>query len=114
MKYANKSIGFAPNLVPLIKNGTKTLTYRVGDKYSFLEVGDRINVSDSSTGETIAEVEIIEKSYTNFGNLPKDRKGHELYSSREKQRATFKKYYGRDILDSEKILILGFKVIHQM
>jgi hypothetical protein len=46
MKYPDKSIKFASNLVPLIKNGTKTLTYRMGDKYEYLEVGDTVMVQE--------------------------------------------------------------------
>jgi uncharacterized protein YqfB (UPF0267 family) len=111
MNYQDKSIGFAKNLVPLIENGTKTLTYRMGDKYNFLEVGDQIAVSDSSNSRVFAEIDIIEKSHTTFGNLPTDRKGHEVYHSKEDQRATFKKYYQKNIEDSEPILVLGFKVI---
>jgi len=32
MNYANKTIGFASNLVLLVLNGSKTLTYRLGDR----------------------------------------------------------------------------------
>ena len=104
------SIGFASDLVPLIQNGTKTLTYRVGDKYTFLNVGDIIPIRDSATNKIFADVEITEKSYTTFKDLPIDRSGHEVYPSKEKQRETFKKYYG-DVEDESKILILGFKVL---
>lgn len=105
------AVGFAPDLVPLIKNGSKTLTYRVGDKYKFLKVGDKVPLMDSSTGEVFAEVEVTEKSQTNFGWLPIDRKGHEIYQSKIEQRETFEKYYGKVITDNEKMLILGFRVL---
>ncbi len=104
------SIGFAQNLVPLIQNGTKTLTYRLGDKYTFLNVGDKIAVRDSSTNTVFAEVEITEKSYTTFKDLPIDRVGHEVYSTKEKQRETFEKYYGI-VKAKDRILVLGFKLL---
>lgn len=104
------SIGFAHNLVPLIKNGSKTLTYRVGDKYSFLNVGDCIFIGDSSNQTDFAEVEITEKTFTTFKDLPINREGHEKYTSKEQQREIFNTYYG-DVSDNEKILILGFKVL---
>jgi len=110
MKYSNKAIGFAENLVHLIKSGSKILTYRLGDKYDFLKVGDVINVKDSSTGEVFGEVEITEKSSTAFKDLPIDREGHEKYSSKEEQRKTFEKYYDK-VRDEDKIIILGFKLI---
>ena len=50
---ADISIGFASNLVPLVLDGSKTLTYRIGDKYDFLKVGDEIDVRDSSNDNVL-------------------------------------------------------------
>lgn len=106
------SIGFAPNLVPLILNGSKTLTYRIGDKYDFLQVGNEIDVRDSSNDKVFAKVKIIEKGYTTFADLPIGRAGHEVYSSKQEQRNTFEKYYG-EVKNNDKVLILGFTVIEK-
>lgn len=106
-----KSIGFAPKLVPLVKNESKTLTYRLGMKYDFLKVGDTIPVIDSSTNAVFGEVKITVKSYTTFRDLPLNREGHETYPSKEKQREAFAEYYGRLLEDTDKILNLGFKLI---
>jgi len=108
----NISIGFAPNLVPLILDGTKTLTYRIGDKYDFLKIGDEIDVRDSSNDKVFAKVKIIEKDYTTFADLPIDRVGHEVYSSKQEQRDTFEKYYS-EVKDEDKILVLGFSVMQK-
>lgn len=110
---AKDSIGFAPELVPLIKNGIKTFTYRIGDKYNFLKAGDRIKIRDSSNDTIFAEVEIIKKTFLPFKDLPIDRKGHEVYKSKQHQRQIFKKYYKKIISDEEKMLILEFKVVNQ-
>lgn len=104
------SIGFAGDLVPLVLNGSKTLTYRIGDKYSFLKLGDEINVRNSLTEKVFGRVRIIEKGWTTFKDLPIDRKGYELYSSKEEQRETFERYYGK-INDEDKVLILGFRLL---
>ena len=104
------SIGFAPNLVPLILKGAKTFTYRLGDKYGFLQVGDEIDIRDSSNDKVFGRVEIKEKSYTTFKDLPIERKGHEVYKSKQEQKETFEKYYG-GVKDDEKMLILGFKLV---
>ncbi len=104
------SIGFAANLVPLIKNGSKTLTYRIGNKYALLNVGDSISISNSSNNEIFADIEITEKSYTTFKDLPIDRVGHEIYESKQKQKETFEKYY-KTVNDNDKILVLGFKLL---
>jgi ribosomal protein S18 acetylase RimI-like enzyme len=104
------SIGFAPDLAPLILNGSKTLTYRIGDKYDFLEVGNEIDVRDDSSDTIFAKVKITEKGYTTFAELPIDRIGHEKYGSKQEQRQTFEKYYG-SVNDNDQILILAFEVI---
>ena len=104
-------IGFAPNLVPLIKKGTKTLTYRVGDKYGYLKVGDKILFKNSENNKVVGELEITETNWTTFKDLPIDRQGHEIYPSKQAQKDTFKKYYKQDIKDNEPILVLGFKLL---
>lgn len=106
-------IGFAPNLVPLILNGTKTLTYRKGEKYDFLKVGDEIDVKDSSNGKVFAKVKIINKTYRAFSDLPINGIGHEFYSSKQEMRETFEKYYG-EIKDTDKLLVLEFSVIKKL
>lgn len=106
------SIGFAANFVPLILNGSKTLTYRIGDRYDFLEIGDEIDIKDSSNEKVFGRIKITEKSYTTFEDLPIDRKGHEVYKSKLEQRETFEKYYGQ-VDDKDKMLILGFELIQK-
>lgn len=106
------SIGFASDLVPLILDGTKTLTYRVGDKYGFLQVGDEIDVRNSADDTVFAKVKISEKSHTTFKDLPINRDGHEIYASKDEQRSVFEKYYGQ-VNDEDVILVLGFDVIEK-
>ncbi len=105
-------IGFVPDLVPLVISGEKTLTYRLEDNYNYdiLQPGDLVKTINSETEETFAELEIVDKSYTTFGNLPLDAEEHERYSSKEEQRDTFHKYYNREIKDDERIIILEFKI----
>lgn len=114
MNHTDKVIGFASDLVPRVLKGSKTLTYRLGDKWSFLEVGDTIQTEDSSSNKVFAELEIISKEVGTFGTLRDDREGHEEYRSLEERRATFEKYYKRPVTDAEPALILGFKVIRRV
>ncbi|MFZ1258402.1 MAG: ASCH domain-containing protein [Candidatus Saccharimonas sp.] len=111
---SNKTIGFAPELVPLVLNGSKTLTYRVGDKYNFLQVGDKIMTKNSSTGKIFAQLEITGKEIGTFGTLRDDRAGHEVYRSTQERRETFEKYYKRPIGNDEPATIIGFKVIKKV
>lgn len=111
MSYPTRKIGFAPDLVILIQNGVKVVTYRLGDKYDFLKKGDIISAVDDSSGDTFGAIEILEKSYTTFGKLPVDRKGHEVYSSKQIQRHVFEGYYKRKISDSDRCIVLEFRLI---
>jgi hypothetical protein len=91
-------LGFAKQLVSLVKDGSKTLTYRLGEKYTFLQSGDRLMVEDSST-------------HTPFADLPTDRHGHEVYASKSEQRKVFEGFYKRTVDDTEQVLIIEFKVL---
>jgi hypothetical protein len=112
MHSPGKVILFHPTLAPLIKSGAKTLTYRLDDDgLDDLTVGDRTVAEDSASGQVFAELEITEKRFTTFAELPIDRHGNVAHRSKEAQRLAFKGYYGRDIQDSERVLILGFRVV---
>jgi len=114
MKHTDRIIGFASDLVPLILNGSKTLTYRLGDKWGFLEAGDTILTENSDTDKVFAELEILNKEKSTFGTLHNNRQGHEMYRTTEERRETFSKYYNRPIMDGESALILEFKVLNKV
>lgn len=104
------SIGFAHELVHLVLNEEKIYTYRLGERYKSIKVGDEGNARDSSTNKAFARIKITEKSSTTFIDLPTNKKGHEVYSSKEEQRQVFEKYYTQ-INDNDEVTILGFKLI---
>ncbi|MBI5530545.1 MAG: ASCH domain-containing protein [Candidatus Doudnabacteria bacterium] len=106
----NKEIGFAPDLVKLVKSGEKTKTYRLGNKYDFLNPGDVIPTKNSESGEVFAELKITNKAYTTFKDLPLNNSGHEIYGTKEEQRNLFEKYYGRKVEDDEFVIVLSFEV----
>jgi len=108
------TISFASNLVPLILDGSKTLTYRLGEKYASVEIGDILSTKDSSTGEVFAKIEITLKEKGTFATLRDDREGHEVYRTPEERRATFERYYNRPVSDDEPVIILGFKLLRQI
>ncbi len=105
------SIGFAKELAPMILDGSKFFTYRLGNKFDFLNVGDKINARDSSNNKNFGIIVIISKTYTLFNNLPLDRKGHEIYKSKDHQKEIFKGYYKREIDDNEKVLVFEFHLL---
>lgn len=114
MYHDQVTLGFAKSLVPLVKDGSKTLTYRLGEKYAFLQSGDRLTVEDSSTHAPFAEIEIIGVSKTTFADLPINRQGHEIYSSKTEQRKVFEGFYKRPVDDMEQVLIIEFKVLRHL
>jgi len=113
MRYKDKSIKFSSNLVPLIKNKSKTLTYRIGKKYDYLKKGDIVMFQESGKkGNGIfAEVEITDKYHKAFGELSHKAPGHEKFSSKEEMRNTYERYYKQEIKNDQEILVLGFTVI---
>ncbi len=105
------ALSFAPNLVPLIQAGEKTLTYRLGQKYDSIQIGDLVQVKNSDTKEVFATVKILDKSWTTFLQFPIQQLGHEVYSTKDEQRKVFKDYYGRIITDEEPMLVFKFMVV---
>ena len=111
MHHDNVILGFAEELVPLVKDGSKTLTYRLGLKYDFLQKDDTLLVENSATHIPFAEIEIIGTTKTSFIDLPIDRRGHDTYSSKEEQRQTFERYSKRPVLDNDDVIMIEFKVL---
>lgn len=104
------NIKFKDYLIPLIKSGDKVLTYRKGDKYEPLEVGDIVHFINSANGTREGQIKIIGKDYTTFIELPYDAEGHEKYASKRHQKEVFESYYG-EINDEDKILVLRFETV---
>ena len=102
---------FAHELVGQIKDGTKTFTYRLGDKYDFLQTGDQIDVVNSSNERKFGKIEIIYKTKRLFKELPINQEGHESYDTEEEMRGVFGKYYGKKINDNEEFCVFEFRFI---
>lgn len=104
-------LGFAEELIPLVKDGSKTRTYRLGLKYEFLQKGDTLLIEDSSTHLPFGEIEIVGITKMSFLDLPIDQRGHETYFSKEEQRQVFERFYKRAVFDNDPVIIIEFKVV---
>lgn len=104
-----RDIRFKDYLIPLIKSGEKVFTYRKGDKYAPLEIGDIVYFINGSNDVKEGKIKIIGKYYTSFKDLPFDAEGHEKYNSKQHQKEVFEEYYG-EMDDNEKILVLKFEL----
>ena len=105
-------INFAPELISFIKSGKKVATYRFGDKYDYLEVGDVVKVKDNDANKIVGEAVIVGKQKTTFAELPFNTPGHETYENKEHQRKVFSGYYAfleREINDNDPFLVLEYK-----
>jgi len=106
-------IQFAPELTDFILKEGKVKTYRFGNKYDYLKMGDQIILQEYGSKKFIAKAEIIQKEKTTFGQLPLNIEGREISDSKQHQRKVFSSYFayiGRGIEDNDPFWILGFKL----
>ena len=105
---------FAPELINNIKKKRKWRTYRFGNKYDHLKIGDEVIVRDNAGVLFKQKAIITNKPYTTFSELPLKIEGHEIYSGKEDQRRVLSTYYaylGRVVKDNDPFLIIDFKLI---
>jgi hypothetical protein len=84
---------FAPELVKSIREKKKWRTYRFGNKYDHLKVGDQVAIKDYKGDQVIGKAKISSKHWTTFRELPLKLSGHEVYEDKEHQRRVFSGYY---------------------
>ena len=105
---------FAPELVDFIQKNLKLTTYRFGDKYDYLNVGDVVTIQNSATKEYVLKARITNKQSTTFAHLPLDNGAHESYKDKDHQRnvlSGYYKYIGRDIKDDDSFLVISFELL---
>jgi hypothetical protein len=105
---------FAPKLADFITNSLKLTTYRFGDKYSHLNIGDVVSIQNSVTKKSTLKARVKSISRSKFIELPLDDGGHEAYENKEHQRKVFSGYYkyiGRKIKDDDNFLTLSFELV---
>lgn len=100
-------MGFDVALMPLVRSGAKTLTYRLGDKFADLHLGDDFRAV--CPGEEPVGLYVTQRWPGKFGHLPLDDPRHEPYSSLEHMRTVFEGYYGRPVQDDEFVVVLAFE-----
>ncbi|MGE5298036.1 MAG: ASCH domain-containing protein, partial [Acidobacteriaceae bacterium] len=93
----NKTLKFAPKLVPLILNRTKTTTWRLWDDKGLKE-GDVVDFLEAGTKRHFVTAKLTKVYEKTFGTLTDDDKqGHEKYQSDQELFAFFKKSYKREV-----------------
>ena len=93
----------------MIKSGDKLKTYRFGNKYKYLKVGDKLKLQNWQTKKIISHAIVTNISEISFKDIPLDVDGHETYKSKKHQRKVMSGYYaylGREIQDDDLFLVI--------
>jgi len=106
-----KTLKFAPHLVPLILEGSKTTTWRLFDEKN-LKTGDQVELLESGSERLLAKAELIKVYEKPLGKLqPEDYAGHEKFSSDREMYANYAKMYDREVGPDTKVKIIRFKIV---
>lgn len=107
-----KTLKFVPKLVPLVKSGEKTCTWRLFDDKD-LSVADELLFMEHGSNQEFATARIIsvrEKSLADIG--PEDFDGHEKFSGTEEMFKTYQSYYGDSVSFEILVKIIAFEIIN--
>ena len=105
-----KRLKFAPDLVPLILDGSKTSTWRMFDDKN-LSVGDELEFVNAETGDVFAKAKISYVKTTCIANLSEDdRAGHEPFESDKKMLAWFQNAYDKGVTTATPLKIVRFRL----
>lgn len=110
-RFEDYLLSFASELVEFIKARRKYKTYRLGLKYDYFQVGDKIKLKDYGSSQNFGSAETISKARVPFIKLPLRIEGHECYRDKEHQRQVFSGYYNyknQKIKDDDIFLVIEF------
>lgn len=108
---AVKQIKFAPDLVALIKNGTKTSTWRLFDDKN-LAVGDIVEFvarPELSVFAVAKLMKVIEKPFSKLSE--EDKEGHEKFTSEEQMYKAYSGYYGQEVGPDTVLKLIWFEIL---
>ncbi len=103
----DKKFGFHESLVDIVKDGTKTKTYRLRDKQAL--TGEQYLVENSKTKKSFGFIAIEKVSKTILRNIAHNQVGHEPYQDRKHFLSTMKAYYpNMDVSEGSPVWIYEF------
>ncbi len=107
----NKTLKFAPNLIPLVLSGEKVSTWRLFDDKELTQ-GDILDFINKETLAHFATAQIIKVIEKPLGELTgKDKKGHEKFESDEEMYQTYTKYYNRLVDAATPVKLIWFQIL---
>lgn len=112
-----KTIKLDHELAELVRQGSKTSTWRIYDDKQLavndeLEFVDKVNPQDPSTWRVFANAvidTIIEKRLGDISD--QDYVGHEVFSSKEEMLRTYQKYYGPQVNEHTPVRMIHFSLL---
>jgi len=103
-----KTLGFAPDLIPLILDGSKTVSWRLFDDKN-LNVGDEVVCVHQFTRQPFAIFTITSLIIKRLKDIDEiDRKGHEKVGNLADIIDIYQKYYSKDLTGDEEAKIIRF------
>ncbi len=104
----NKTLKFAPDLVPFIFDGSKTSTWRLWDEKNLRE-GDIVDFIEKGTLKKIGTAILTKVHEKTLGTLsPEDRMGHEEFISPSDLYEYYSKFYSRDVDANTPVKIIYY------
>lgn len=105
-----KQLKFSQNLVDLIKDGSKTSTWRIYDDKDLKEGDDVVFIRRPElvpfAKATLTRV--YEKKFKELSG--KDKEGHEQFETNNKMYKTYSGYYGKPVNGETTVKIIHFKI----
>lgn len=106
-------IGFYPDYIPMIEEGSKWMTYRNAGPFDYLKPGDSIELKEHGTHRLIGKTSVVSINFMTLGELSIDCPGHESYQSKDHQREVLSGYAGKPLEDSELFIVIEFKPLSE-
>ena len=106
-----ETLKFTPKLIPLVLNGSKTVTWRLFDDKN-LQENDKLSLINSESEERFAQAKIVKVKETTFKELTDDNKnGHEKFSCDEEMYRTYSQYYKCEINKNTPLKVIRFELL---
>jgi hypothetical protein len=109
-----KTLKFAPELVPLVLSGTKHSTWRIEDDKD-LQPEDSLTLIRRPEMTPFARARVTRVLEKPIGEMKEeDRVGHEKFSSNEVMCKTYSEYYGQTVTPKTRIKIIFFELTERL
>lgn len=106
-----KSLHFVKALIPLILDGSKTITWRLWDDKD-LAGNDIVRFLEAGSNKHFATAKITQVIEKQMGQLSDNEKdGHEKFENDKQMYETYTKYYGKKVGPKTLVKVVWFKLI---